>query len=88
MGPIREATVGPIHIVSCPEDAESCQRVDFCETRLVYSLINHRIDEILSSYTLADLMDPGWSERVRNLIGQEAPPCPSPDGGERPIRIE
>jgi Rrf2 family protein len=88
IGDILEATVGPIHIVSCLEDAESCQRVAHCETRLVYTLINHRIDEILRSYTLADMMAPNWSDRVREMIGSDTVSCPSPGDEDRPLTIE
>ncbi|MGD8395072.1 MAG: Rrf2 family transcriptional regulator [Candidatus Eiseniibacteriota bacterium] len=64
IGAIIEATIGPICLVDCLELPESCPRTEFCECRIVYALINHRIAEVLHGYTLADLLDPSW---VRSL---------------------
>ena len=37
-----------------------CPRAEFCECRIVYSIINARIADVLREYTLADLLDPSW----------------------------
>lgn len=58
---ILEAVMGPIAIVECVEDPASCMLAEFCECRPVYGLINQRITDALSSFTLADLLD---SKRV------------------------
>jgi len=55
VGEILEAAVGPIRIVDCVEDARECLRSEFCQCRSVYTLINRRISEVLSEFTLADL---------------------------------
>ena len=60
VGDIVEATIGAISIVDCLDDREKCLQSESCECRLVYSLINQRISEVLRSYTLADLLDPEW----------------------------
>jgi Rrf2 family protein len=60
VGQIVEAAIGPIFLVDCVEDATTCVRADYCECRVVYSLINERIAEVLREYTLADLLDPNW----------------------------
>lgn len=64
---ILEAVMGPIAIVECVEDPESCMLAEFCECRPVYGLINQRITEALSSFTLADLLD---SDRVAGMRQQ------------------
>jgi hypothetical protein len=33
----------------------------------VYQLINDRVEEVLESYTLADLMDPSWVREGRKI---------------------
>ena len=66
VGKILEATIGPICLVDCVEDPLTCPRAEFCECRIVYSLINDRIAEVLNEYTLADLLDPSW---VHTQIG-------------------
>ncbi len=57
---IVEAAIGPINVVDCLEDPMTCMRVDFCECRPVYALINDRVAEVLEGFTLASLLDPSW----------------------------
>ncbi len=64
---ILEAVMGPIAIVECVEDPGSCILAEFCECRPVYGLINQRITDALSSFTLADLLD---AERVAAMRGE------------------
>lgn len=64
---ILEAVMGPIAIVECVEEPASCMLVEFCECRPVYGLINQRITEALSSFTLADLLN---TERVAAMRGK------------------
>ena len=68
VGEIIEATIGPVCIVECLDVPESCIKTDSCECRLVYSLINQRIAEVLRSYTLADLLDPTWVDSMGNEV--------------------
>lgn len=84
---ILEAVMGPIAIVECVEDPASCMLAEFCECRPVYGLINQRITDALSSFTLADLLD---SERVAAMRGelerggtspQQQRPAPAPRPG-------
>jgi Rrf2 family protein len=60
VGQVLEASIGTICVVDCLEEAALCPRSEYCECRLVYRLINDRIAEVLQTYTLADLLDPGW----------------------------
>ena len=60
IGQIVTATIGPMCIVDCLEDPAGCPRSEYCECRVVYSLINDRIVEVLEEYTLADLLDKDW----------------------------
>jgi len=64
---ILEAVMGPIAIVECVEDPTSCMLAEFCECRPVYGLINQRITDALSSFTLADLLN---TERVAAMRGE------------------
>ena len=59
---IIEATLGPICVVDCIDEPELCPRAEFCECRVVYEMINLRIGEVLEEYSLADLIDPGWTK--------------------------
>lgn len=66
---IIEAAIGPINIVDCLDTPEDCMVAAYCECRLVYALINHRISEVLEGFSLADLLDPG---RLSHLTKQVA----------------
>ena len=60
VGEVIEASIGPVWVVDCLEDPHGCPRTDFCECRVLYSLINSGIAEVLNGHTLADLMSPKW----------------------------
>jgi DNA-binding IscR family transcriptional regulator len=64
LGQIVEAAIGPVYLVDCLEDSTTCIRAEYCECRVVYALINRRIQEVLREYTLADLLDPSWIQRT------------------------
>jgi len=68
IGHIVEATIGPISIVPCVGDPMRCERQEGCECRLVYTLINYRIGEVLHAYTLADLLDTEWIQAFREKV--------------------
>ncbi len=85
VGQIVEAAIGPIFLVDCVEDPATCDRAETCECRVVYSLINNRIAEVLSEYTLADLLDPSWiSAHDVDRGYRDLPILASPDQGDRP----
>ncbi len=75
IGEVIEATIGPVCLVECLEHPDSCLKTPFCECRLVYALINHRIAEVLHGFTLADLLDPAW---VRTMGAEVAALTASP----------
>jgi Rrf2 family protein len=54
---IMEAALGPVCVVDCVDEPETCPLADDCECRVVYGLINLRIREVLEEFTLADLTD-------------------------------
>jgi Rrf2 family protein len=67
---IIEATIGPVCVVDCIDEPEACPRADYCECRVVYALINHRIAEVLEEFSLADLAEPRWMrETAPSLAG-------------------
>lgn len=72
IGSILEAAIGPICVVDCIDDPEGCPRADYCECRVVYDLINHRIGEVLDEFTLADLVDVKRTRRRRAELDVQA----------------
>jgi Rrf2 family protein len=63
---IIEAAIGPIAITDCVVDPEQCINSDFCNCRNLWCLINQRITGVLEEYTLADLLNEGWSIKVED----------------------
>jgi len=81
VGNVVEATIGPVNIVPCLEDADFCLRHSTCECRMVYTLINYRVTEVLHGYTLADLLDSSWIESFGSrLDALPRLPVPLSDG--------
>jgi len=54
---VIEAAIGPINVVDCVDHPETCGLADQCECRCVFQTVNQKIKEVLSSYTLAQLVD-------------------------------
>ncbi len=54
---IMEAVDGPVSIIECVENPESCSRAPICETFEVWRNINTAITGVLKGYTLKDLVD-------------------------------
>ncbi|TFG37133.1 MAG: Rrf2 family transcriptional regulator [Candidatus Aminicenantes bacterium] len=78
---IIEASIGPISVVECVEDPDSCLRTDFCECRVVYALINQRVAGVLDEFTLADLVDPSWVREHKDVFDLQLAPL-----GVAPVR--
>ncbi|MBM3334803.1 Rrf2 family transcriptional regulator [Candidatus Sumerlaeota bacterium] len=68
IGQIIEAGIGPINIVKCVKRPESCLKSDCCECRYLYMQINNRILQVLNEYSLADIADPKWRERISSEL--------------------
>ncbi len=60
IGEIVEAAIGPINIVECVRHPETCIKADVCECRIVHSLVNMRIREVLNGISLADMASKEW----------------------------
>ena len=65
LGEIIEASIGPISIVNCVEDPDSCVRSESCEARSLYEALNERITDLLYSITVADTLKPSWGKDSR-----------------------
>ncbi len=52
---IMEVLEGPLCVVDCVAEPDNCSRSALCSTRDIWTLLSHKIQEVLSCYTLADL---------------------------------
>lgn len=81
LGQIVEAAIGPINVVECAAQPETCIRSDGCGCRLLYMLLNQRVKEVLDNQSLADLASKGWfAEMSRELSA--LPHVPQDSDGE------
>jgi len=85
-GGIVEAAIGPINIVECVGHPETCLKSELCECRIVYTLINQRILELLHGISLAEMADKDWLncaelELARSASIACAPPRSVPSKG-------
>ncbi len=60
IGEVVEAAIGPISVVHCVRHPETCLKADFCECRIVHSLLNERILDLLHGISLADMTSKAW----------------------------
>jgi len=64
---VLDAVIGKINLVECAADPSICLNSSFCETRLIWVLLKESISDILKKYTLADLIDKGYHQKMRNF---------------------
>jgi Rrf2 family protein len=62
---IIESAIGPINIVDCVLNPDVCLKSEFCECRVLYSLINRRITSVMDGLVLADMLD---SNRLMDMV--------------------
>ncbi len=53
---IIRALEGPCVLVDCVTDQAACPRTEKCAARDIWTLLSNKIDELLSGFTLADLV--------------------------------
>ncbi len=68
IGDVLHAVIGPLELSVCTLDDNTCMSSDFCECRLVWLLLQKRMTEILSEFTLADILDKDWMDTIRNQL--------------------
>jgi len=59
------ASIGKINLVECVGDPSICLNSSFCETRLIWVILNESFIDALKKYTLADLINKGYREKMR-----------------------
>lgn len=68
IGEIIGAAIGRITISECVAKPDTCLQADFCQCRLLWRLIDRRINEVLNEYSLADLLDHRWPSKVKKEL--------------------
>ncbi|MBV4418679.1 Rrf2 family transcriptional regulator [Clostridium tyrobutyricum] len=70
VGDIMKVLEGPIEISECIDDTDgnSCNNIECCATRLLWSKIKDSIDKVMESTTLQDIVDDYNSMNKKNKI--------------------
>jgi Rrf2 family protein len=68
VGDVVRAVTGPIELAECTEEPSDCMAAEFCESRLIWMLLEQRVNEVLDDYTIADIADRGSLETLRKLL--------------------
>jgi Rrf2 family transcriptional regulator, cysteine metabolism repressor len=58
---------GPCNLVDCVADVKSCPKTDTCVTREIWSILGHKIEEVLTGYTLAGLAERQTQKAQHNM---------------------
>ncbi len=77
IGQIFQAAIGPINIVDCVRQPESCLAADVCGCRSIYQLLNNRITEVLDEFTLADLARRDQAKALQKTLAGAEQGCPA-----------
>lgn len=57
VGEIVEAAIGPINVVDCVDENNSCARISKCPSRRLWVELNNQINATLDRFTLAELSE-------------------------------
>jgi len=57
IGDVINAVDGPVQLAVCADDPHICMSSEFCSSRMIWKLLQLRINQTLNEYTIADLLD-------------------------------
>ena len=63
---ILEAVQGPMELTECVYNPDICLNSIFCEARMIWVVASEKMMEIFDEYTLADLINKQYKEKMRN----------------------
>jgi Rrf2 family protein len=74
IGDVIRAVTGPIELASCNEEPSNCMAAEFCESRVIWMLLEQRVNDVLDEYSIADVLDRESLASIRELLhSQERP---------------
>jgi len=71
VGMILRLTEGSMSLVNClDEESATCERMDFCVTRRLWTMVNEAIQNVIDHVTLQDLVD--WEKEKEKKTGEDS----------------
>jgi Rrf2 family protein len=68
IGEVLTSVIGPINLSVCVVEPEICMRSEFCSCRLIWTLLNRRVNTVLEDFSIADLSDQALLATVREQL--------------------
>lgn len=68
IGDVVRAVTGPIEMASCTEEPNDCMAAEFCESRVIWRLLEQRVNDVLDEYSIADILDRKSLASIRDLL--------------------
>ena len=68
IGDVVRAVTGPVELASCTEDPNDCMAAEYCESRVIWMLLEQRVNDVLNEYTIADVLDRKSLASIRDLL--------------------
>jgi Rrf2 family cysteine metabolism transcriptional repressor len=91
IGEVLTSVIGPINLSVCVVEPELCMRSEFCSCRLIWTLLNRRVNAVLEEFSIADLSNKELLATVREQLiiefdpdDPEGLPVPSGTSGASP----
>jgi Rrf2 family protein len=68
IGDVMRAVTGPVELASCTEDPNDCMAAEFCESRVIWMLLEQRVNDVLDEFSIADVLDRTSLASIRDLL--------------------
>jgi Rrf2 family protein len=65
IGDVLVSLQGNVSITDCTLNPEICMNSSFCEARILWVIASHKMTEFFNEFTLADLVDKKWKEKIQ-----------------------
>ncbi len=73
VGDVLRSVIGPLDLAIREADEPACRAGEPVESSLMWLLLRKRIEDLLDSYTVADLSDEEWARDVRDMLAEPRP---------------
>ena len=70
IGDVLRAVTGPVNLVT--KELQDRPKVEFCDSRLFWMLLEEHINDVLDQYTIADITDEESLKSFRDLLSARA----------------
>ncbi len=70
VGHVLTAVAGRLSFAVCVDEPDVCMYAEVCSCRLLWSLMQKRMDAVLNEFSIADLATSDWMAKVRDEVAE------------------